>query len=896
MTHPTVADLVERSGDDAVRAHLATCPPCRARAALLADLDGSDPGPLALELARHRAVSSLSPEPDDGALAPGAVVDRWVVEARLGAGGMGTVYRVRHQHLGSLAALKVLHRRVDHALQEGRAQGRLTHPHVVGVTDVVEVQGGPALVMELVPGPTLAEHLRAARGPLPAAEVDEIARGVLRGVAAAHRAGLVHRDLKPGNVLLARAGDRWVAKVADFGLARGPQDDSMPAGPVGTPAYTAPELLGDAPRADARSDVFSLGALLYELVTGARAFAGASVEQVHDAIRRGDRPATAAVPARWRPVLERAWAADPARRYADADALLAAWEQAGEPAAPAAPRVWWVVGAAVVGVVGVAAAAVARERARPPPPADEPQVERRVTARPGDQQLFGIGLSPDGQEVAYGDARGLHRQRVDGGEPVVVVGEGPFHDVDWFPDGEHLLAHGTWGGTEGVWRVGVDGRGRELLASGMLAVARLAPGGDRFAAVDAAGLWVQGVGGGPRRQVRAADRATTTAALAWSPDGDHLATITHSAEGSRLEVIAVATGEVRRLSSEPGLVTMSLASLVWLPPDRLQYVVSGETRRRMVLDGASVATTADDAVVAQEWSGYDVTHTSATPDGARVATARITAQTVPMVVDLAGGAARRLGSEEWDQTPLAWPAPDTVWVQSSRGAGEVVALPLGDGAPRRVSEGGWTLRRADRVGEGWVSLRVADERGPVEVVRDGPDGRRVLATLPTGGVSKAWALRCRAERCLLSEQVAAGVATWWLDPATGDREPTGQAPLPDGAGWDLHPDGRHLAVASATARLQVLDLDGGPATPWPLALHTPMEVSYSADGEALYVSGLTWQADAYRVDEVRRDGSRVVWASPSWYLYRPTPSPDGRFLAFSAVQFDDDVWLSERPR
>jgi hypothetical protein len=181
VTHPTVADLVERSGDDAVRAHLATCPPCRARAALLADLDGSDPGPLALELARHRAVSSLSPEPDDGALAPGAVVDRWVVEARLGAGGMGTVYRVRHQHLGSLAALKVLHRRVDHALQEGRAQGRLTHPHVVGVTDVVEVQGGPALVMELVPGPTLAEHLRAARGPLPAAEVDEIARGVLRG-------------------------------------------------------------------------------------------------------------------------------------------------------------------------------------------------------------------------------------------------------------------------------------------------------------------------------------------------------------------------------------------------------------------------------------------------------------------------------------------------------------------------------------------------------------------------------------------------------------------------------------------------------------------------------------------------------------------------------------------
>ena len=210
-------------------------------------------------------------------LALGASVGQYIVERVIGRGGMATVYRVRHRDLGTQHALKVLHvqRRGlrERFLQEGRLQANIRHPNLVAVTDVVWSGEHPGLVLELVDGPTLADVV--AQGPLPVTEALRLFRQIVDGVHHAHAQGLVHRDLKPQNVLLGTGTDGLrQARVADFGIAKvlaGSEEPALTRSgmPIGTPRYMAPEQIRDASRVDARADIFSLGCILYEMVCGA---------------------------------------------------------------------------------------------------------------------------------------------------------------------------------------------------------------------------------------------------------------------------------------------------------------------------------------------------------------------------------------------------------------------------------------------------------------------------------------------------------------------------------------------------------------------------------------------------------------------------------------------------
>jgi hypothetical protein len=178
--------------------------------------------------------------------------------------------------------------------------------------------------MELVEGPTLEQVLSVR--PLTLDEADALARAMLDGLQFAHERGFVHRDLKPGNVLLARFGDRLVPKISDFGLAKA-LDVDLPGATrtgtsLGTPPYMAPEQIRDAASADARADVFSTGAILHELLTGRRAFEGADVWEVFKAIQEGRAaPLPAGTPERMRVAVERALEVDRDRRVASASAL-----------------------------------------------------------------------------------------------------------------------------------------------------------------------------------------------------------------------------------------------------------------------------------------------------------------------------------------------------------------------------------------------------------------------------------------------------------------------------------------------------------------------------------------------------------------------------------------------
>ena len=205
-------------------------------------------------------------------MTPERVGGRYRVERKLGHGGMSVVHLAHDEVLDRPVALKLLsdvpggdEELRDRFLREGRLAAKLSHPNVVGVYDTGVEDRQPYLVMEYVEGCTLADEV-LRRGALPAAEVTALGAQACAGLAHAHAAGVVHRDVKPHNLLLRRDG---VLKVADFGIARGTQDQTLTqAGTLlGTAAYVAPEVLRGE-RATTSSDLYGLGAVLYELLTG----------------------------------------------------------------------------------------------------------------------------------------------------------------------------------------------------------------------------------------------------------------------------------------------------------------------------------------------------------------------------------------------------------------------------------------------------------------------------------------------------------------------------------------------------------------------------------------------------------------------------------------------------
>ncbi len=208
-------------------------------------------------------------------IGPGDQVGRYTVEALIGQGGLAQVYRVRHSTLGTRYALKVMALRSAslgrRLIREGQIQAQLAHPNVVNVSDVIEHEGMVGLLMEYVEGTGLDAYL-GARGALPIDEALGLFGQILAGVGAAHDAGVLHRDLKPANILLTTGTMGTIAKVTDFGIAKMLQvdagGDTLQGDLIGTPGYMAPEQVTDATTIDARADVYSMGALLYCMVTG----------------------------------------------------------------------------------------------------------------------------------------------------------------------------------------------------------------------------------------------------------------------------------------------------------------------------------------------------------------------------------------------------------------------------------------------------------------------------------------------------------------------------------------------------------------------------------------------------------------------------------------------------
>jgi eukaryotic-like serine/threonine-protein kinase len=364
-------------------------------------------------------------------LEAGAKLGPYQIVAPIGAGGMGEVFRARDTRLLRDVAVKVLpasfasdpERRARFE-QEARAASALNHPNIITVLDIGDADGVLFIAMEYVEGKTLRELLAAAA--LPSRKVLEIAEQMADGLAKAHSAGILHRDLKPDNVMVSKDG---FVKILDFGLAKlaaGPANGvseletvarpaTSPGAVVGTVGYMSPEQASGHP-VDFRSDQFSLGAVLYEMVTGTRPFARKTNAETMVAIIR-EEPEDAAklnprspAPLRW--LIERCLEKDPEDRFASTRDLardlgslrehLSESSVSGDAQAPGQvrhrsirPWAWGALGLAV----GFGLAALAWHR--PAPPAAAPTFTR-LTFRRG--TVLSARFAPDGQTVVYSAA------------------------------------------------------------------------------------------------------------------------------------------------------------------------------------------------------------------------------------------------------------------------------------------------------------------------------------------------------------------------------------------------------------------------------------------------------------------------------------------------------------
>jgi len=862
------------------------------------------------------------------AIAPGTRLGSYEIVALIGAGGMGEVYRARDARLERDVAIKVLPAtaadnadRLQRFAQEARATAALNHPHILAVHDIGAENGVHYVVSELLEGESLRSVLE--RGPLPPRKAIEYAAHVARGLAAAHERHVVHRDLKPDNIFITRDGR---AKILDFGLARilhaaEPGDQTMTAGAtagttpgmvLGTMGYMSPEQVRGL-SVDHRSDIFSFGALLYEMVSGKRAFRGATPADTMSAILSADPPefegATRNIPPILDRLVRRCLEKSPEERYQSARDLAFNLEalstmSPGEPgsgtvsavsAAGAAPaphsRSSGRTRAALALLVGLAAggaAGVWRASSTELPPTAS---YKQLTFRRG--AIASARFAPDGQSIVYaaeweGRPASLFTGRVDGiGERPLSI-DGQIEDVS--SGGEVALL-------TNLQRAGNVVRGtlsRMPLAGGApravldnVGSASWSPDGKQLAIVRAKadGAW----------QLEFPIGTVLYETRNWietprvSADGTRVAFLEHPPVGgdNRGHVSVIASGQKTDVSGDYSV----LVGLGWHPNGELWFSGSDTgllTQLLAVRPGQPVRRVAGipAAVVLRDLR----------PDGG-VLVETITRKARMLLRTVGESEDRDIG---WFDYPLLRDiSPDGKYVlfdEEGEGGGAEYSMFM------RPTDGGPAVRLADGYAQRFAPdmkhvLATRPGRPGLRIVPIGPGETheipRVIADFRPNGPPRWWP----DGQSIVQTGSLGGAAprTYLIDITTGE----GRAITPEGViGWTASADARRLVVTVKGAQ-QILTLDSGSLTPLRGLAPGDQILRWSADGRALFVSRVLSprQRDLARLD--LSTGRREVIATfgPTdaagvLAIAAPAVSADGRVFAYRYQQLLSDLFVA----
>jgi Tol biopolymer transport system component len=880
-------------------------------------------------------------------LATGTKLGPYEVVGLLGTGGMGEVYRARDDRLGREVAVKVLPpelsadpRRAQLFAQEARAAGALDHPNIVAVHDVGSEGGTVFIVTELLDGETLRERLR--RGPLGPRQAAGVAAEVARGLAAAHRRGIVHRDLKPENLFLTREGR---VKLLDFGIAKllpaedGERTDTtvapdapqtQPGALLGTVGYMSPEQARGEP-ADVRSDVFAVGAILYEMLSGRRAFAGGSKVETLHAILTEEPPPLAGLPPALERIVARCLEKDPERRFQSAPDLAFALETLSEVSWPggvvpaAAGRRWrawpwrWPAVAGALGLLAGLAATLWLTRPAPVPPLEiRPVSSARQDSRPA--------ASPDGGTVAFVSERDgrprIWLKQLAGGDEVALTA-GPDGSPRFSPDGAAILFSRQEGARSALYRVSVlGGEPRKVVDDAI--EGDLSPDGRRIAFVRTrsgpAGGWtalgVAAADGSSEREVaRFAGRILVSPR--WSPGGEWIAVVERLAHiaNRALALILVDPASGARRSLAPALRGGVVSSLAW----------SGDGGALVYSEGGSVTgLTPASRVVAADvesgeartlvWLPYVVRGIDLLGEGRLVfdaAAERETLREMPLAAGCGDGRWLTRGNSR-DRQPVYVPGSDRVAFTSSRsGDLEIWAVATGSGAVARLT------------------YDPAEDWDPAFT----RDGRRLLWSTSRGGRFAIWiadadgrhARRLAAATGDAENPTATPGGRWvvytlgrelWRSPLDGGRAV--RLRRADVQHPEVSPDGRfvlyHTSRGAGWVELRALrTADGAPvpfraridATTVPISKLVSAPVSlgrarWLPDGRAIAFVGLDGQGRfaVFRQDFAPGRNTAATRRPLACALPDAVPeslavSPDGSRLTVAYLEQDSSILLAE---
>jgi serine/threonine protein kinase len=880
----------------------------------------------------------------------GQTLKHYRIESKLGEGGMGVVFRALDTHLDRPVAVKVLPPeavanpdRKRRFVQEAKAASSLNHPNIIHVYDIdtAAPQGHPVdfIAMEFVEGKTLDDCI--GRKGLPLREALKYATQIADALAAAHAAGIIHRDIKPGNIIVTRpaSGRPGLVKILDFGLAKLSElvesDDAAPtqtAGPrtedgaiIGTVAYMSPEQ-AEGKKVDARTDVFSFGAVLYEMVTGQRAFQGDTRISTLSAILHKEPTPLRKIVEGPPPDLERLISyclrKDPSQRLHSMDDVRLLLEDVREaeqrsPVPVGPSRRSWLrrIGVASLSLLAGAALVLAWLPSRGPDLSSY-RLTPFVTEA---GQENAPAWSPDGKTLAYvaevNGVKQVHVRSLDAPAGTRVTSSSsncnfPF----WSPDGSRIYyvsQADSLGFAENwdLWSVGAAG-GVPQLAAKSVTAASLSPDGRTLVfsrgARGATGLWIASPPEAEPRLYRQApfpDGGITGAHPQFSPDGSKIGiAIAGSAEaaGPELWILPYPAGTPKRSVARLPLVDLSVSRpFTWMPDSR-HIVVSGQIghddRHLYMLDTQTNSIQPLTATTNRE------SEPAVSPDGRRIAFASGAEDFDVVEIGLDGSGPRMLLATSRSEHSPAWSPSggqyayvtnaslaSEIWFRSSREGSAMPLVRLGSGFPP------WSTLRSpqfspdgrriayDIYGSKHV-IAVSSIAGGEPVVLDQESTEQHSSSWSPDGNWIAYQRlnREKAKYELVKIPLGGGKPVPICETSRSNYtewSPTGE--------WICHPWGDKLRLASVDGKTahKVLDSPGTVA------------VGFSRDGATLYAvrrnSEQRWELAELGVPDGRQKKVTPLNLPLSVTIQGFSLHPDGKSFATSVGTARYDIWLLE---